>query len=46
VSINGSTGQELPTALGTVVRFTRGGVDYTLLASQPEATVVAAARAL
>ena len=46
VSINGTTGQELPTALGTVVRFTRGGVDYTVLASQPAATVVAAARAL
>jgi outer membrane lipoprotein-sorting protein len=46
VSINGSTGQELPTALGTVVRFTRGGVEYTVLGSQPANTVLAAARAL
>jgi len=46
VSINGITGQELPTALGTVVRFTRGGVEYTVLGSQPTSTVVAAARAL
>ena len=46
VSINGTTGQELPTALGTVVRFTRGGVEYTVLGSQPASTVIAAARAL
>jgi outer membrane lipoprotein-sorting protein len=46
VSINGVTGQELPTALGTMVRFTRGGVEYTVLGSQPAATVIAAARAL
>jgi hypothetical protein len=46
VSINGVTGQELPTALGTMVRFTRGGVDYTVLGAQPASTVIAAARAL
>jgi outer membrane lipoprotein-sorting protein len=46
VSINGAAGQELPTALGTVVRFTRGGVEYTVLGSQPTDTVLAAARAL
>jgi hypothetical protein len=46
VSINGTAAQELPTALGTVVRFTRGGVEYTVLGSQPAATVIAAARAL
>jgi outer membrane lipoprotein-sorting protein len=46
VTINGSTGQELPTALGTVVRFTRGGVQYTVLGSQPPDVVIAAARAL
>ena len=28
ISINGATGQELDTALGTVVRFDRGGVGY------------------
>ena len=46
VSINGTTGQELPTALGTVVRFTRDGVEYTVIGSQPADTVLAAARAL
>jgi hypothetical protein len=46
VSINGATGQELPTALGTVVRFTRGQVNYTVLGFQQAATIVAAARAL
>ena len=28
VSINGAQGEELDTALGTVLRFSRGGVDY------------------
>ncbi|HEX6457745.1 MAG TPA: hypothetical protein VF032_02405 [Thermoleophilaceae bacterium] len=46
VDINGTTGQELPTALGTVVRFTRGGVEYVVAGSQPPAVVLAAARAL
>jgi outer membrane lipoprotein-sorting protein len=46
VSINGSTGQELSTALGTVVRFTRGGVAYTVLGSVPAAAAEQAARAL
>lgn len=46
VSINGVTGQELDTALGTVVRFTRGGVTYTVLGSVPAAAADAAARAL
>jgi outer membrane lipoprotein-sorting protein len=46
VSIGSVSGQELPTALGTAVRFTRGGVSYTVLGSQPSATVLAAARAL
>jgi len=46
VSINGATGQELDTALGTVVRFTRGGVTYTVLGSVPAAAADAAARAL
>ncbi len=46
VSINGITGQELPTALGTLVRFTRGGMEYTVLGAQPASTVIAAARAL
>jgi hypothetical protein len=46
VSINGSTGQELSTALGTVVSFTRGGVTYTVLGSVPAAAAEQAARAL
>jgi hypothetical protein len=46
VSINGSTGQELSTALGTVVRFTRGGIAYTVLGSVPAAAAEQAARAL
>jgi outer membrane lipoprotein-sorting protein len=46
VSINGSTGQELATALGTVLRFTRGGVAYTVIGSVPAAAAEDAARAL
>jgi hypothetical protein len=46
VSINRATGQELDTALGTVVRFTRGGVAYTVLGSVPPPAAEAAAREL
>ncbi len=46
VSINGTTGQELDTALGTMVRFTRGGVTYTVIGSVPAAAAEAAARGL
>jgi outer membrane lipoprotein-sorting protein len=46
VSIKGATGQELDTALGTLVRFTRGGVSYTVVGSVPPAAADAAARAL
>jgi outer membrane lipoprotein-sorting protein len=46
VSINGATGQELDTALGTMVRFTRAGVSYTVLGSVPAAAADLAARAL
>jgi outer membrane lipoprotein-sorting protein len=46
VSINGVTGQELDTALGTVVRFTRDGVAYTVLGSVPPVAADAAARGL
>ncbi len=46
VSINGTTGQELDTALGTMVRFTRGRVAYTVVGSVPAAAADAAARAL
>jgi outer membrane lipoprotein-sorting protein len=46
VSINGVTGQELDTALGSVVRFTRQGVAYTVIGSVPSAAADAAARGL
>jgi outer membrane lipoprotein-sorting protein len=46
VSINGATAQELDTALGTVVRFTRSGVTYTLLGSVKPSVADAAARNL
>jgi outer membrane lipoprotein-sorting protein len=46
VSINGATGQELDTALGTMIRFTRGGVTYTVIGSVPPAAAEAAARGL
>ncbi len=42
-SINGHSAQELPTALGTVLRLSSGGVEYTLLASMPASAAEAAA---
>ena len=46
VSINGSTGHELATELGTVVTLRRAGVQYTVIGSVPPAAAEAAARAL
>jgi hypothetical protein len=46
VSINGATGQELATPLGTVVRFSHGGVAYTVLGSVTPYAAETAARAL
>jgi outer membrane lipoprotein-sorting protein len=46
VSVNGAKGEELDTALGTMVRFERNGVEYTVLGSAPPSTVQTAARAL
>src|SRR4051794_40915485 len=46
VSINGATGEELDTALATIIRFQRGGVAYTVLGSVPPAAAQAAARGL
>lgn len=46
VSINGATAQELATPLGTVLRFTRAGVSYTLFGSVTQAAAERAARAL
>jgi outer membrane lipoprotein-sorting protein len=46
VQINGVEGEELDTALGTVLHFSRDGVDYLVLGSVPPAAAEAAARAL
>lgn len=46
VSIHGATGQELDTALGTMVRFTRGGVTFTVIGSVTPYAAERAARAL
>jgi hypothetical protein len=46
ISINGASGEELDTALGTVVRFERGGVAYTVAGSVPPTAAEAAARGL
>jgi hypothetical protein len=46
ISVNGISGEELDTALGTFVRFRRAGVDFTVLGSVPPAAAEAAARAL
>jgi hypothetical protein len=46
ISINGVSGQELDTALGTIVRFERGGVAYTVAGSVPPTAAEAAARGL
>ncbi len=46
VSIDGSTGHELATALGTVIQFDRLGIRYTVIGSLPAAAAEAAARAV
>jgi hypothetical protein len=46
VNIDGRTGTELATALGTVVTFERGGVTYTVAGSVPPAAAENAARGL
>ncbi len=46
VNIDGATGQELATALGTVVTFERGGVSYTVAGSVPPQAAEQAAREL
>jgi outer membrane lipoprotein-sorting protein len=46
VTINGATAQELDTALGTLVRFTRNGVTYTVAGSVRPSVADAAARGL
>ncbi len=46
IAINGATGEEVATALGTLVRFDRAGVQYTVVGSVPPAAAEAAARGL
>jgi hypothetical protein len=46
VSIDGGTGHELDTALGTLIQFDRAGVRYTVIGSLPPAAAEAAARAI
>lgn len=46
VNIDGATAQQLPTPLGTVLQFRRGGVSYVVLGSVTAGTADAAARAL
>ncbi len=46
VSIHGLSGQELATALGTVIRVQSGSVQYTVLGSVPPTAAEAAAKAL
>jgi len=46
VSINGATGHELATQLGTVITWNRAGVTYVLAGSLPSAAAEAAVRSL
>ena len=46
VSLDGATGHELATQLGTVLTWDRGGVSYVLAGSVPTAAAEAAARSL
>jgi outer membrane lipoprotein-sorting protein len=46
VTINGASAQELDTALGTIVRFSRGGISYLVAGSVPKSVAVAAASGL
>jgi outer membrane lipoprotein-sorting protein len=46
VAINGATGHELATQLGTALTWSRGGVAYVLAGSVPAAAAEAAAREL
>ena len=46
INIDGATGTELATALGTVVTFERGGVEYVVAGSVPPVAAENAARGL
>ena len=45
-TVNGAKGHELDTTLGSLVQFTRGGITYTVVGSQPAATIMTAAQSL
>ena len=46
VTIDGATGHELPTALGTLISVEKGGVSTTLIGSLPPNAAEAALRAV
>ena len=46
VALGDTEGRELSTTLGTVIRFSRGGVAYTVAGSRPAPLVQAVARGL
>ncbi len=46
INIDGATGSELATALGTVVTFERGGISYVVAGSVPPVAAENAARGL
>jgi hypothetical protein len=46
VSVSGADGRELVTPLGTLIRFARGGITYTVVGSLPRPVVEAVARGL
>ncbi len=46
MSINSHSAQELPTALGTMLRVSSGGVQYTVIGSVPPTAAETAAKAL
>lgn len=46
INIDGASGQELATALGTVLTFKRGGVEYVVAGSVPAQSAETAARQL
>ncbi len=46
INIDGTTGTEIPTALGTIVTFERGGVSYVVAGSVPPLAAENAARGL
>jgi hypothetical protein len=45
-SVHGTTAQELDTALGTLVRYSSGGVTYTIIGSVTSGTARSAAQGL